>query len=89
MSDKDLMDCHAAMRILWEYLDEELSSERAHDVRAHLAGCAECYRHYRFEARFLEALESAARDECAPPELRSRVMDALSAEGWRAEFGEC
>ena len=77
-----MLDCHAAMRQLWDYLDGELSPERMEAVRAHLAVCARCYPHYDFERAFLDAVAATRRAHGAPGALRERVMSALKTAGW-------
>ena len=79
-----MLDCQAAMRQLWDYLDGELSEERMEAMRAHLAVCARCYPHYDFERAFLEALAATRREHVAPGALRERVMAALREAGFAA-----
>jgi anti-sigma factor (TIGR02949 family) len=76
------LDCQAAMRQLWDYLDGELSAERMEAMRAHLAVCARCYPHYDFERAFLDAVAVTRRAHAAPGVLRERVMSALKTAGW-------
>jgi anti-sigma factor (TIGR02949 family) len=82
------LDCHEAMRQLWEYLDEELTEPRMLAVRAHLATCGGCYGHYDFARHFLDALEASLAAECAPPAVHARVLDALRVEGFTPGYGE-
>ena len=77
-----MLDCQAAMRQLWDYLDGELSAERMEAMRAHLAVCARCYPHYDFERAFLDAVAATRRAHAAPGVLRERVMSALKTAGW-------
>jgi anti-sigma factor RsiW len=77
------------MRLLWDYLDEELTERRMLAVRAHLLRCGECYAHYHFARRFLDSLEAALSARSAPPALRARVLRALRAEGFAPEYDEC
>ena len=76
------IDCVAAMRQLWDYLDGELTPSRESAIRAHLARCASCYPHFDFEKAFLQALAATRSDRCAPISLRTRVVDALCAAGF-------
>jgi len=76
------LDCQAAMRQLWDYLDGELSEERMEAMRGHLALCARCYPHYDFERAFLEAVAATRREHAAPGALRERVMAALREAGF-------
>jgi anti-sigma factor (TIGR02949 family) len=84
----EVLDCHAAMRRLWEYLDGELSEQTLEAIHAHLSTCADCYRHYDFEREFLAALEAVQAQDCAPSTLHSRVLDTLRMEGFVPRYGE-
>jgi anti-sigma factor (TIGR02949 family) len=77
-----MLDCHAVMRQLWDYLDEELTPERMDQIGAHLAVCGRCYPQYQFERRFLTVLAAERKAHPAPDQLRLRVMTALKAEGF-------
>ena len=83
------LDCHAAMRQLWDYLDEALTEPRMLAVRAHLLTCGECYGHYDFARHFLDTLEAQIQAECAPPALHARVRDTLRREGFEPRYDEC
>ena len=76
------IDCAAALRQLWDYLDGELTPERVADVRAHLEGCRRCHPHYDFERAFLEALASTRPDCRCPGELKAKVLESLRAVGF-------
>jgi anti-sigma factor (TIGR02949 family) len=76
-----MVDCDHVMRQLWDYLDEELSSERMDAIRAHLAMCKRCFPQYEFERAFLDAVADARREHSNPVRLRDRVVVALRTEG--------
>ena len=76
------MDCTAAMRQLWDYLDGELTEERMAAVRAHLDRCAGCVPHADFERAFLEALSGCRSKACAPDALRRRIFERLREAGF-------
>lgn len=78
------IECAAAMRQLFDYLDGELTEERMQAIRAHLDGCRRCHPHYDFQQVVLSALSSLREVRPAPGELRARVMEALRREGMRA-----
>lgn len=65
------------MEVLYEYLDGELTSERAGRVRAHLEACAHCFGLSRFEDRFLRFLEARALSRTAPARLRRQILRDL------------
>lgn len=78
----NMLDCTAAMRQLWDYLDGELTAEREALVRAHLEQCSRCVPHADFETRFLEALASTRRMDPAPAGLREAVIARLREVGF-------
>jgi anti-sigma factor (TIGR02949 family) len=81
-SSCEKVDCAAALRQLWDFLDGELTPERVSQIRAHLEGCRRCHPTYDFERRFLEAL-GEQRDDCpCPAEVKRRVLDSLKAAGY-------
>jgi anti-sigma factor (TIGR02949 family) len=82
------LDCYAAMRQLWDYLDDELTESRMLAVQAHLLTCGECYGHYDFARHFLDALEAQLQAECAPAALHARVRETLRAEGFEPKYDE-
>ena len=75
-------DCGAAMRQLWDFLDEELSEERMVAVRVHLERCQGCWPHYDFEKAFLDAVARAKQARSCPEEVRRRVLDTLRSAGY-------
>ena len=82
------LDCYAAMRQLWDYLDQALTEPQLLAMRAHLLTCGECYGHYDFARHFLDALEVQMQTERAPSALHTRVRDALRAEGFAPKYDE-
>lgn len=76
------LDCSAAMRQLWDFLDQELTAERMAAMRAHLAICKPCQSHVDFERAFLDAVARIRQERPVSSDLRARVMDALRKEGF-------
>ena len=75
-------DCAAAMRQLWDYLDQELSEERMAAMRDHLDRCQGCWPHYDFDKAFLAAIARAQQGRTCPDEVRRRVLDTLRTAGY-------
>lgn len=87
MSDPRGVDCREALDLLYDYLDGELTPERARDVREHLEHCQQCFHLSRFEDAFIRFLEARARSRRAPPSLKMEVLRRLLVEGESAESG--
>jgi anti-sigma factor RsiW len=74
-----MIDCHAVMKQLWEYIDGELPAGEAEHVAEHLAMCARCNPQYQFQLAFLASLVRAhARDRGPRPDFEHRVRAALA-----------
>ena len=69
--------CEKAKKDLEEYLHNELCSEEAADIRAHMEKCVDCSDEHRVGVVLTEAVKRAC-DEKAPNELRHRVEKNLS-----------
>ena len=77
----EMLTCDKVMQQLWDYLDEELTTERMTAIAAHLSGCRRCLPQHDFEREFLQAVR-AVRDEHPPTaSQRERVMAVLRANG--------
>lgn len=73
-----MTDCERAKRELEEYLHNELCSEDAADIRAHIEACDECSGEHNVGLALTQALKSACR-EAAPEDLRTQVLAKLRA----------
>lgn len=80
----EMLDCDTVMRLLWDYLDGELTPGHEAAVRVHLAVCKRCYPQYNFERAFIEALAASRREHSRPNDIKTRVLTALKAEGFAA-----
>jgi anti-sigma factor (TIGR02949 family) len=76
------MSCDEAVRVLWEYLDQELDDGLHERVRQHLAECAHCREHYTFEGSLLRTVNNMIDEPIDTTALRSRILDALRARGY-------
>lgn len=74
------IDCLEVLDRLHGYLDGELTTERAAEVRRHLAHCVPCLQVSDFEAAYLRFLEARAQAQHAPASLRKRLLEQLLFE---------
>lgn len=77
-----MIPCSEVIRVLWDFLDGELSAERTDEIRRHLEICAGCRAVTEFEEEFLRSVRRLL--DVPPPraELRARVVAALRAHGF-------
>lgn len=78
-------DCAAAMRQLWDFLDDELTPERTAQMRHHIDECKRCFPHYDWEKAFLDALACTRPDCCAPNSLKERLAHKLREAGYSGQ----
>ncbi len=77
-------DCELVVMRLWPYLDGALSEDERERVVQHLEVCRDCHSHYDFANAFLDAVAAARSELKVGDALRTRVLGALAAEGFRA-----
>jgi anti-sigma factor (TIGR02949 family) len=75
-------ECEMVVRQLWPYLDEVISEPQRERILRHLEQCTDCTSHFDFARAFLNAVSAAAPKLDASDALRSRVIEALTAEGF-------
>jgi anti-sigma factor (TIGR02949 family) len=67
------------MALVHDYLKRELTPDLLLEIGGHLEHCRDCADHAEFEERFLRMLETRARKETCPKEVRARILAALRA----------
>ena len=65
--------CDKAKKDLEEYLHNELCSEEAADIRAHMENCVDCSDELKVGVVLTEAVKRAC-EETAPEDLKSEVL---------------
>lgn len=81
MDEVEMIPCEEALRLVHEYLDGELEGVSRSEVKRHFEACGRCYPHLRFESAYREAVRRAGADQCAPPELKEKVLELLTEAG--------
>jgi anti-sigma factor RsiW len=76
------VDCEAAARALYDFLDGRLPDASMQAVRRHVEMCACCAGHYHFARRVLELIPSAMPLDGESRDLRLKVIETLKAEGY-------
>jgi anti-sigma factor (TIGR02949 family) len=76
----DDIDCNRVIHALYEFLDDELTSEGRRHVESHLHGCPHCYSAFDFEAELRIVVRSRLQVD-PPSTLRIRIVAALEQEG--------
>jgi mycothiol system anti-sigma-R factor len=72
-------DCAEARRHLYAYLDAELDSAAAAQVRAHLDDCPPCLHSFDFERRLKVTIRQSLSEEM-PESLVDKVRDLIRQE---------
>ena len=71
------VDCTAAMRQLWDYLDGEIDAATWDAITIHLATCTGCRSHVEFARSFLTKVETSPVWSADVSALKDRVIAAL------------
>lgn len=79
MSAAETIPCDHVIAQLWEYIDGEISDERARLIRAHLDVCAHCFPQWDFQRAFLSFLRLHSKAPI-PPAVRQRIFESLLRE---------
>jgi len=79
MSDR-VLTCEEAIRLLVEYLDDELAAERRGDLEHHLDVCRSCYSRREFEKGLKEQVSGLGR-EPVRPEFQERIRALVGRFG--------
>jgi hypothetical protein len=72
-----LNDCDEVVKLIWDWLDNELSETTWKEIEAHLAGCTGCTEHVEFARGFLKKVQEAPAPAGDLNALRERVRKAL------------
>jgi mycothiol system anti-sigma-R factor len=75
-------ECAEALHRIYQFLDGELTAEKAAAIQRHLDLCPPCIGAFEFEAE-LRVLVSRGCREVVPEELRRRVAAILAHEAGR------
>jgi anti-sigma factor (TIGR02949 family) len=76
MSDRKMLECAEAIRLLVEYLDNELSTGRRDDLERHLEMCRSCHARHEFEKGLKDQIAGLGR-ETIRPEFRNRILSLV------------
>ena len=73
MTRFDLDPCEACEEVLQQFLDRQLSEEERLEAQAHLDGCPNCAKRYRFEESLRTFVRQVSVEEMAP-ELKLKLQ---------------
>jgi len=71
--------CDEALEKLYEYIDHELPDDELSRIGDHLKDCSPCESELRINEK-IKALASQCGGECAPTELRERILMTIQQE---------
>ena len=73
MSCADDADCAEVLDKVYEYLHDEMDSDRAEQIRLHLDDCSSCLRQFGLEKSVQELIARSCGCTDAPESLRRRI----------------
>ena len=77
-----LIECEAAVRALYDYLDGRLPFETEAAVHGHIETCRNCSSHFVFARRVLDLVPAAMPLGGDALLLRARIVESLKVEGY-------
>lgn len=77
-----LIECEAAARALYDYLDGRLPMATEASVHLHIETCRNCASHFEFARRVLHLVPSAMPLAGEAHALRARIVESLKVEGY-------
>jgi len=74
------MNCREALKVLYEYLDNQLDEATSDDVKEHLAHCKHCFDTYQFEQQLNDLIRQKGSNEKYDhiEQLKSKVMTQIN-----------
>lgn len=68
-----MADCNDTLRELEAFLDDELTDDTRHAIRAHLDGCLDCLQAFDFHAELRTVVAQKCRNDELPPGLLAKI----------------
>jgi len=72
-----MIDCREALARLYDYLDRELTPERAEEVAEHLRHCRHCFDRAEFERNFGNFVRESGKEQVDAAPLRKKIKAKL------------
>jgi mycothiol system anti-sigma-R factor len=69
------MKCRQALKLLYEYLDNQLDNKTVDDVKQHLSECKHCFETYTFEEHLNDMLKAKSGENA--PEVVDRLKEQV------------
>ncbi len=84
-NESEMIDCGAAVRMLWDYLDGSLGPREVAAIQAHINLCSHCFSHADFGQVVLDAIAQSRQSQevTSASALRERVVARLRADGYQ------
>lgn len=84
-NESGMIDCGAAVRMLWDYLDGNLGPREVEAIQVHVNRCSHCFSHADFGQVVLDAIAQARKSQevNSAVALRERVIARLRADGYQ------
>jgi len=74
------LSCHEAKRKVYEYLGDELDTEKKQEVDGHLANCSPCKEEYDLERTISNLVISSSSSPTENSDFYNRISNSLRSE---------
>lgn len=85
--DHDHLDCSQIVLRVFEYIDQETTTDDTARIKAHLDGCAHCLDEYERDVLLKALVRRSCAGHSAPGALRTRILSRLTSVTVQTEQG--
>ena len=78
-------DCTEVLKVVYQFIDNELDSATCDSIREHLAACEPCLDRFDVEQAVKSLVARCCGNDTAPLELRAKVLTQLAVARERSE----
>ena len=75
-----MADCNETLKVLEQFLDNELATEKLEHLSIHLDGCVDCQQTFEFHAELRQIVRQAVQDEPLPEFLVDRIKECFGTD---------
>jgi len=71
------LKCRDALRLLYDFIDNEASDSESAEVREHIRKCRKCAERYEIETQFKHCIEEKGNFDPECEELKNKISQQL------------
>ena len=79
------VDCTEVLKVVYQFIDNELDTATCDSIRQHLAACEPCLDRFDVEQAVKSLIARCCGNDPAPQELRAKVLTQLAVARERSQ----